>query len=348
MSTPLSAVPSFCEVRSPLVLDAEDCEAIFRSSTSGTTGAELTIAIPTFKRPELLKQALSSIRSLHGIIPYEVVVVDNDADRASDSLESTVREFQDLPLVLYRNSENVGMFGNWNRCFLLPNTRWVSILNDDDLLLPNFLQQLDALRKEVPEGWAYLQFGYGVLDERIQDSALRVNYAHTSAQGEDARELTLPALLAGNTRAGSLAMVFDRAQAVAAGGFDAKEYPTADYRFAARLLTDGGKAWEDRTAVALYRVFQNESLKPEVMAGFVSNDYRMLRESQKFLRTPPLLVNFYAYIRALAYYYRLQKTWNVYPSKQALKNATGIVPRDNLLESFTTRLLARLLKRSIY
>lgn len=39
---------------------------------------KITIAIPTYKRPELLKEALDSAINQIGYTEYEIIVVDND------------------------------------------------------------------------------------------------------------------------------------------------------------------------------------------------------------------------------------------------------------------------------
>ena len=66
----------------------EDCFAAYRQVPSELVidgGAlatpAITIAIPTFRRPDLLREAISSALSQRTDCPYEVIVVDNDTDR---------------------------------------------------------------------------------------------------------------------------------------------------------------------------------------------------------------------------------------------------------------------------
>lgn len=347
MSKSSFTVPNFAAARcleSPL---ASDYVEIFRSSLIGSALPLLTIAIPTYKRPALLEQALASISKLEPTILFEVLVIDNDAEGLDGLVEAVVAKFQNLPISLIRNSHNVGMFGNWNRCLLLARTKWITILNDDDMLLPSFLQQLEVLIDNAPKNWAYVQLGYGVLDERVSDDLEKVSFSYTAKREVAVREVKLADLLACNTRAGSLAMVFDRQYAISVGGFDAEEYPTSDYRFAARLLANGRKAWENRSPAALYRVLQNESLKPEVMAKFIINDFYMLLDGIRFLSAPKIVVTFYARLRAIAYFYRLEKTWGVKPDRKTISELLKIDIRNNNFQSYSSRILSRLMRKFI-
>ncbi|WP_145500740.1 glycosyltransferase family 2 protein, partial [Yersinia bercovieri] len=107
----------------------------------------LTIAIPTYKRFELLKETLRSVFSLEFNIPIEVIVVDNDPDN-SELVLSEMKEFEHCDFIYYKNIENYGMFGNWNQCLNLGRGKLITILHDDDLLCANFPYELERFLKE--------------------------------------------------------------------------------------------------------------------------------------------------------------------------------------------------------
>lgn len=52
-------------------------------------------------------------------------------------------------LSFYRNHKNIGLFGNFNRCIELANGKWVCLLHDDDVLLPNYLKEMQKTIKIV-------------------------------------------------------------------------------------------------------------------------------------------------------------------------------------------------------
>jgi GT2 family glycosyltransferase len=98
---------------------------------------QVTVAIPTFRRPALLQLCLESVlgQTLHDI---EVFVSDNGADAETASV---VASFGD-PRVNYVPLEsNVGSHGNLTRCLGLGTAEYTAILQDDDLLQPTSLER---------------------------------------------------------------------------------------------------------------------------------------------------------------------------------------------------------------
>lgn len=53
------------------------------------------------------------------------------------------------------NPCNRSLFDNWNGCIEHCATSWLSILHDDDLLLPNFIETMPGLAKAAPERALY-------------------------------------------------------------------------------------------------------------------------------------------------------------------------------------------------
>lgn len=100
---------------------------------------KVTIAIPTYKRPELLSESLNSALNQSCYTDYEVIVVDNNPEKGCET-EQLLRSYSDKRLSYYKNTENIGMVGNWNMCVDLSKSKWVTILHDDDALHPNFLE----------------------------------------------------------------------------------------------------------------------------------------------------------------------------------------------------------------
>ena len=107
----------------------------------------ITVVIPTYRRVNLLRQALKSVLTqLHTDFFWDVIVVDNEPDDGNENdTERLIREFDDKRILYYRNSENIWVGDNFNRCFLLARGKWVSMLHDDDLLMSNALQALGRL-----------------------------------------------------------------------------------------------------------------------------------------------------------------------------------------------------------
>ena len=105
--------------------------------------AKLTIAIPTYKRVELLKETLESCLAQQTNYPFAIIVVDNSPERGCDT-EKLMQEYSSTHsnISYYKNSENIGMIGNWNKLFELSKTEFVTMLHDDDLLDKSYVQKI--------------------------------------------------------------------------------------------------------------------------------------------------------------------------------------------------------------
>ena len=67
----------------------------------------------------------------------EIIVMDN---ASTDEIESVVSKYHDQRLRLVRNSENIGQFGNFNRCIELCRGTYLYILHSDDYIEPDFIE----------------------------------------------------------------------------------------------------------------------------------------------------------------------------------------------------------------
>lgn len=97
----------------------------------------VTIAIPTYRRPELLRQSLASAlrQTLHEI---EVFVSDNGNDAETAAV---VESFGDPRVTYAPLLENIGPSGNSTRCLTLGSAPYLTILQADDLLLPESVER---------------------------------------------------------------------------------------------------------------------------------------------------------------------------------------------------------------
>ncbi len=93
----------------------------------------ITIAIPAYNRPALLRQTLASLAAQEPPADFEVVVSDDLGLPAT----RRVVEACGRPGVRHHvNPRPLGAVRNWNRCLELATGRWVMILHEDDLLYP--------------------------------------------------------------------------------------------------------------------------------------------------------------------------------------------------------------------
>jgi len=103
-----------------------------------------TIAVTTFDRWELLKQALSSVLS-QTFSDFEVVIGNDNPERR---LTSEFLEVNDSRVRIVNHEQNLGELGNMNELVRLSRGRYFTWLADDDLLAPGFLEAIrDALTR---------------------------------------------------------------------------------------------------------------------------------------------------------------------------------------------------------
>ncbi len=116
--------------------------------------ARVTVAIPTCNRAELLRSGLKSV--LEQDYPsFRVLVLDN---ASSDHTEAVVKSFGDPRLCHVRNENNIGLFRNWNRAIELNSSPYLTILQDDDGLLPGFISEsAGALDAHSSAGFSFVQ-----------------------------------------------------------------------------------------------------------------------------------------------------------------------------------------------
>ena len=239
----------------------------------------LTIAIPTYRRPDLLQQAVASALAQDANDAIEIIVVDNDptADGAA-VLELAPPANRELRYFV--NAENIGMFGNWNKALEHARGRWFAMLNDDDLFDPQFARvMLSILRSSGGPNALICQ--KRVLDERTgQERRFRPRtkmqtVLHRAVfRGRRWRRIGARHLFWGNTIGNSVGLIGRTDDLRTLGGFDPENYPSADYYVHARLATRYVLGQAPHTLASI-RVGQNESMKPETLYGFLRTGYDM-------------------------------------------------------------------------
>ncbi|WP_332658256.1 glycosyltransferase family 2 protein [Brevundimonas sp.] len=108
--------------------------------------AKITVIIPTRERPEVLEYALKTVTS-EDYDNLDIVVSDNNSqDHTRDVVESN-RD----PRIRYVNTgRRLGMTGNWEFALSHVSSGWVTILGDDDGLVPGALQRARGIFEAHP------------------------------------------------------------------------------------------------------------------------------------------------------------------------------------------------------
>ena len=104
----------------------------------------LTIAMPVYERKDFFVEALES--AINQTIKCKIIVIDNCSSH--DFYEKVCLE---KGITYYRNETNIGMAGNFGRCFELSETEYVMNLQDDDILSPIYVEAFVNAHKQHPD-----------------------------------------------------------------------------------------------------------------------------------------------------------------------------------------------------
>ena len=239
----------------------------------------LSICIPTFRRPDLLVEAVASAVGQDWAEPFEVIVVDNDPDSTFiDVLRERLPAVERANFRYYVNAKNTGMYGNWNRSNELPRAEWYTMLHDDDLLEVGFASRMMATLARYPQVEGLMcrrRFFVGsepfARQSLIKELALLV-LRETPFLRRPIRPYRVHRFFwhADNP----VGFIARKADLIALGGYQPDEYPSSDHYFQLRYAARY-KLFEYRFYLVRIRFEQSESTRPEVAQKMVIGFHRL-------------------------------------------------------------------------
>ncbi len=250
----------------------------------------VSIMIPTYKRPELVIDAIKSATAQVTALSFEIVIVDNDQNDAS--IERTIKVALDLGVTNFRyfkNVDKIGLYGNWSRCLQLARGKWLTILNDDDLLDCSWLETIYAATQEHHDA-TVVACGARYRDlkgKRLPKSLFRWAYDFLKMVGEKVlpgkiKHLDALDYFISMPHNGSLGSLILKDAAIGIGGFDNSFYPSSDYVFFAKNAMFN-KAILIPATLVTYGIGDNNFSKPEVVYGAVKVNKQIQLELIPFI-----------------------------------------------------------------
>jgi len=116
------------------------------------TRPKVSACIPVYNPGDFLQSAIVSVLA-QDFKDFELIIVD---DCSTQPTEAVIAEFDDERLSFRRNSRNLGLVGNWNRCLGLAQGVYVTIFHQDDIMHPsNLRRKVEALDANPDAGFAY-------------------------------------------------------------------------------------------------------------------------------------------------------------------------------------------------
>jgi glycosyltransferase involved in cell wall biosynthesis len=126
----------------------------------------ISVVIPTYERPFLLKRLLHSIAK-QTYTHFEVHVID-DASSQEKEYRKVLEDFEELiPVLTYtRNGTNRGPCYTRNRGIDIANGSWIALVDDDDEWKPTKLEKQVALIQKVDRKVGIIYTWCEAIDER--------------------------------------------------------------------------------------------------------------------------------------------------------------------------------------
>lgn len=118
--------------------------------------SNISIVVPSYNRPRELEALFDSVLS-QTLMPVEVIVVEDLSPQRADIrlvCEAYLQRFASVGVKLHlvENEVNLGFDKNLRKCLSMPTSKWALLLGNDDLLLPNAVEEFSrfTLVHDVP------------------------------------------------------------------------------------------------------------------------------------------------------------------------------------------------------
>jgi glycosyltransferase involved in cell wall biosynthesis len=144
----------------------------------------LAVAIPTFKRPELLSRSLNSLVEQCKEMNVEIYVYDDSCDDTNTSVYKKYKSAYANIHIVY-NKKNLGIDKNIDQCISLSDADYIWVIGEDDLVADGAIKFIENLIKERSPKYLF------------------ANYRYISNDYSILLDIAVPDLLGGSTDAGS-------------------------------------------------------------------------------------------------------------------------------------------------
>ena len=244
-----------------------DVESVLMKDCTDGPAPVVSIVIPAYKRVSMLKHALSSALSQDTVLPYEVVVVEDNPE--PDTEIGDYLECLDDPRLRYlKNSSNLGLVGNFNRALTVGRGDITVILHDDDFLLPSYVREIVRIMVARPDADIVCPRPFKWLDgtplELPEDDGRPARLWKPLTSWEPFCRTFIPT-----------GMAIRRSSIARSGGFDYVSGPSTDLYFIVRAGLSGLNYYNYDKTLFVYRWSENESLKFSTRCAFIEAGFHL-------------------------------------------------------------------------
>lgn len=192
----------------------------------------ISVIIPTLRRPARLWEALKSV----GTQTYPAVeaIVVNDGGLPVEEIIDRARRTLNRPVTYLSLPENGGLANARNQGIAAARGAWIALLDDDDRFMPTHLERLAAVLQAHPQ--TALAYDDVLIEIEVGDEQAAAPHIVATCRFGRPYER---AIFDHDDFIPPSAMLFRRASAEAAGGFDTLIPMCEDWDFLFRLREQG-------------------------------------------------------------------------------------------------------------
>lgn len=290
-----------------------------------------SIVIPTFKRVSTLKESLESAINQDYEGNFNIIVCDNNPER-NDETELFMQHFTDKRIKYYKNIENIGMTGNFNRCFELCDGKYLIMLHDDDILYPSFLRQCDKILNKHND----IKFLFPNKVFWYQAENPNPPQPEEIANARLYKLGLVDFLFNGMAPSGVL---FDKEETIRLGGFNESAYPAQDLYFIIKAI-ENSDVYFYTMPLCIYRWGINETLKLKTLLGFVKVFNPLRIWMAKKIGLPKWVINYFNRQYSNQYYNIIK---NTIPEELDNINVKQLELPKNKFEVYISTILTKLI-----
>ena len=243
-----------------------------------------SIFIPTFNRPDLLKEAIESALNQDYIGEYEIIVIDNCSNNKNFKL---VEDY--ISNLSLKNNRCISLFrcltpsNSWNMGILKSVSDWVIMLHDDDLLKGNHLSEVDKVICKVKNIGALCSDSENLIQNtRLSSKTLFFIFLKETIKGVRRNRLIKLKIFDFyfHNPASNTGIVLNRKIALEEGGFNNKLYGIPDYALIFRMLKDFNNVYYLNKKLSIIRFSINDGLNPEIIYSLKKSSEQIRIEIQ--------------------------------------------------------------------
>lgn len=247
------------------------------SNHSNENSYDLTIAIPTYKRDDLLFEAICSVeKQEESKLNLELIIIDNDKDKLHvQSVVNKLKKIKSVDIKYFVNNRNIGLYGNWNACINNASSNIVALLHDDDILFPFYLREVSKIIEHLKKcnNWVYIKtkdYFFSDFNEiHCEDNSSLALVKYTMSD----LIINLAKGTIGSPTCGSL---FNKQNFLNIGGFEENWYPSADVQFVSKALVNKLQVYMTSKPLGAYRLSINISKSADNMIKTMEKDDELL------------------------------------------------------------------------